>query len=70
MRKEYDFSKGTRGKHVGQRIRIAGDDAGLLVVPKGTLNERSKLMTPAGQKTETPQKSAAALNRPHATRGR
>jgi hypothetical protein len=25
MRKEYDFSKGTRGKHAGKRLRIAGD---------------------------------------------
>ncbi|HMG74214.1 MAG TPA: hypothetical protein VK582_11995 [Pyrinomonadaceae bacterium] len=25
MRKEYDFSKGTRGKHVGKRIRIVGE---------------------------------------------
>lgn len=24
MRKEYDFSKGTRGKHAGKRLRIAG----------------------------------------------
>jgi hypothetical protein len=25
MRREYDFSKGTRGKHVAKRIRIIGD---------------------------------------------
>ena len=25
MRREYDFSKGTRGKHVGKRLRIVGD---------------------------------------------
>jgi hypothetical protein len=25
MRKEYDFSQGVRGKHVGKRIRIVGD---------------------------------------------
>jgi hypothetical protein len=25
MRKEYDFSKGLRGKHVGKRIRIVGE---------------------------------------------
>lgn len=25
MRREYDFSKGTRGKHVGKRVRIVGD---------------------------------------------
>ena len=25
MRREYDFSKGTRGKHAGKRIRIVGD---------------------------------------------
>ncbi len=25
MRKEYDFSKGTRGKHAGKRLRIVGD---------------------------------------------
>ena len=25
MRKEYDFSKGTRGKHAGKRIRVVGD---------------------------------------------
>lgn len=25
MRKEYDFSKGTRGKHAGKRLRILGD---------------------------------------------
>jgi hypothetical protein len=25
MRKEYDFSKGTRGQHVGKRIRIVGE---------------------------------------------
>jgi hypothetical protein len=25
MRKEYEFSQGTRGKHVGKRIRIVGD---------------------------------------------
>lgn|GEM_PF-3440658 len=24
MRKEYDFSKGLRGQHVGKRIRIVG----------------------------------------------
>jgi hypothetical protein len=27
MRKGYDFSKGTRGKHVGKQIRIVGDNA-------------------------------------------
>lgn len=25
MRREYDFSKGKRGKHAGKRIRIVGD---------------------------------------------
>jgi hypothetical protein len=25
MRKEYDFSKGKRGKHAGKRLRIVGD---------------------------------------------
>jgi hypothetical protein len=25
MRREYDFSQGTRGKHTGKRIRIVGD---------------------------------------------
>ncbi len=25
MRKEYDFSHGTRGKHAGKRIRVIGD---------------------------------------------
>ncbi|HEX9424324.1 MAG TPA: hypothetical protein VF899_13860 [Pyrinomonadaceae bacterium] len=25
MRKEYDFSQGTRGKHAGKRLRIVGD---------------------------------------------
>lgn len=25
MRREYDFSKGVRGKHVGKRLRIVGD---------------------------------------------
>jgi hypothetical protein len=25
MRREYDFSRGTRGKHVGKRIRIVGE---------------------------------------------
>ena len=25
MRKEYDFSQGTRGKHAGQRLHIVGD---------------------------------------------
>jgi polyphosphate kinase len=25
MRREYDFSKGTRGKHAGKRLRIVGD---------------------------------------------
>src|SRR6266516_3431533 len=25
MRREYDFSQGTRGKHVGKRLRIVGD---------------------------------------------
>ncbi len=25
MRREYDFSRGTRGKHAGKRIRIVGD---------------------------------------------
>ena len=25
MRREYDFSKGTRGKHAGQRFRVVGD---------------------------------------------
>lgn len=25
MRREYDFSKGVRGKHVGKRLRILGD---------------------------------------------
>lgn len=25
MRREYDFSQGTRGKHVGKRVRIVGD---------------------------------------------
>ena len=25
MRKEYDFSQGTRGKHAGKRIRVIGD---------------------------------------------
>ena len=25
MRKEYDFSQGTRGKHAGKRIRVVGD---------------------------------------------
>jgi len=25
MRREYDFSQGTRGKHTGKRLRIVGD---------------------------------------------
>ena len=25
MRREYDFSKGTTGKHAGKRLRIVGD---------------------------------------------
>jgi len=25
MRKEYDFSQGTRGKHAGKRLRVVGD---------------------------------------------
>jgi hypothetical protein len=25
MRKEYDFSQGARGKHLGKRIRLVGD---------------------------------------------
>jgi hypothetical protein len=25
MRKEYDFSKGERGKHLGKQIRVVGD---------------------------------------------
>lgn len=25
MRREYDFGKGTRGKHAGKRLRIVGD---------------------------------------------
>ncbi len=25
MRREYDFSNGTRGKHAGKRLRIVGD---------------------------------------------
>ena len=25
MRREYDFSQGTRGKHAGKRFRIVGD---------------------------------------------
>jgi hypothetical protein len=25
MRKEYDFSKGVRGKHAGQSFRVVGD---------------------------------------------
>ncbi|MDQ1636754.1 MAG: hypothetical protein QOF62_93 [Pyrinomonadaceae bacterium] len=25
MRREYDFNKGTRGKHAGRRLRIVGD---------------------------------------------
>jgi hypothetical protein len=25
MRREYDFSKGTRGKHAGKRLHIVGD---------------------------------------------
>jgi hypothetical protein len=25
MRKEYDFSQGTRGKHLGKQVRIVGD---------------------------------------------
>jgi hypothetical protein len=25
MRREYDFSQGTRGKHAGRRLRIVGD---------------------------------------------
>ena len=25
MRKEYDFSQGTKGKHAGKRLRIVGD---------------------------------------------
>ena len=25
MRKEYDFSRGRRGKHAGKRVRIIGD---------------------------------------------
>lgn len=25
MRKEYDFSQGTRGKHAGRRVRVVGD---------------------------------------------
>jgi len=25
MRREYDFSKGTRGKHAGKRLRVVGD---------------------------------------------
>ena len=46
MRKGYDFSKGTRGKHVGKRLRIVGDNAVPLVVPKGTLSKHFKLITP------------------------
>ena len=31
MRREYDFSQGTRGKHAGKRLRVVGDrsDKGL-----------------------------------------
>ena len=25
MRREYDFSQGTRGKHAGKRVRVVGD---------------------------------------------
>jgi len=25
MRREYDFSQGTRGKHAGKRLRVVGD---------------------------------------------
>jgi hypothetical protein len=27
MRREYDFSQGTRGKHAGKRLRIVGDES-------------------------------------------
>lgn len=36
MRREYDFSKGIRGKHVGKRLRIVGDTSSVAdyVTPK------------------------------------
>jgi hypothetical protein len=46
MRKGYDFSKGKRAKHVGKRIRIVGDNADFLVIPKGTLSKYFKVLTP------------------------
>jgi len=64
MRKEYDFSKGTRGKHAGKRLRIVGDNADFVVIPKGTLNKHFKLTTPQEeQELETrPQRTPADLD--------
>lgn len=64
MRKGYDFSKGTRGKHAEKRLRIVGDSADVLVVPKGTLSKHFKLVT-LGEEQELDarrEKTPAALD--------
>ncbi len=64
VRKGYDFSKGTKGKHVGKRLRIVGDNAVPLVVPKGTLSKHFKVITPEEQQEleARPEKTPPALD--------
>lgn len=64
MRKEYDFSKGIRGKHAGKRIRTVEGNADFLVVPKGTFSKNFRHLTPQEEQEleARPQVSSAALD--------
>ncbi len=48
MRKEYDFSKGTKGKHAGKLLRIDGD-RGINHGPKTSIRMANNLVGTAGE---------------------
>jgi hypothetical protein len=58
MRREYDFSKGTRGKHLGKRFRIVGDKSlqrGPGDVTKTQVNKRRSALDVTGRILSTKQ---------------
>lgn len=55
MRREYDFSRGIRGKHAGQRLRIVGD-------PHPRLNPNGKLASKIQQAIERDLKTREGFN--------
>ena len=54
MRKEYDFSKGMRGKHAGKRMRIVGENP---------CHDRPKISTGGSTSLQRDLKMAGASKR-------